>query len=113
MSTLALPRPDGQHTPAPDSVPADCRPTTLAERIDHEALSYRARDDEVGAFLADHLDRLARLVRWTGADTPAAHEDRMEAWDDEIRARFYDRGYEDGLEAARREYALRHGIPLD
>jgi hypothetical protein len=85
----------------------------LAERIDHEALSYRAWNDEFGAFIAEHLDRLAQLVRWTGANTPADHNDRMEVWDDEISSRHYDRGYEDGLEVARSEYGLRHGFPLD
>jgi len=114
MSTLALPRPNGQHTPStPGTIPANGQPTTLAEHIDHEAMAYRARNDDLGAFIADHLDRLAQLVRWTGAETPAAHEERMEVWDDEIRARCYDRGYEDGLEAARREYGLRHGFPPD
>jgi hypothetical protein len=76
-------------------------------------MSYLAWNDEFGAFIAEHLERLAQLVRWTGATTPADHNDRMEVWDDEISTRHYDRGYEDGLEAARREYGLRHGFPLD
>jgi hypothetical protein len=74
--------------------------------IDDEARAYRDRGDVLGRFLADHLDRLAQLVRWTGALTPEQHEDRMEIWDDEIRAKWFDRGYEAGIEAARKEYGL-------
>jgi hypothetical protein len=87
-------------------VPANGEPQSLAEMIDHEALSYRERGDSIGQFIADHLDRLAQLVRWTGSETPDQHEERMEVWDGEIYAKWFDRGYEAGLEAARNEYGL-------
>ena len=58
----------------PAQVPANGEPQTLAETIDHEALSYRERGDSIGKFIADHLDRLAQLVRWTDASTPEEHE---------------------------------------
>jgi hypothetical protein len=53
------------------------------------------------------------MVRWTEASTPEDYESRMEVYEQELRGRTYDRGYEDGLEAARSEYGLRHGFPLD
>jgi hypothetical protein len=74
--------------------------------IDDEARAYRDRGDSFARFIADHLDRLAQLVRWSGAQTPDQHEERMEVWDDEIRAKWFDRGYDAGLEAARDEYGL-------
>ena len=111
MSSLANAR--ASHHSSPAMLPANGQPVTLAEQIDHEALAYRSRGDSIAQFIADHLDRLAQLVRWTGANTPEDHDSRMEVWDGEIRAKQYDRGYEDGLDAARREYGLRHGFPLD
>ena len=70
----------------PAMVPANGQPCTLAEQIDHEALAYRSRGDSIGNFMADHLDRLAQLVRWTDASTPEDHDSRMEVWDGEISA---------------------------
>ena len=112
MSTVSRPCPNGQRS-LPALVPANGQPLTLAEQIDHEALSYKARGDSFSQFIASHLDRLAQLVRWTGANSPEEHETRMEIWDCEIAARHHDRGYQDGLDAARREYGIRHGFPLD
>ncbi len=111
MSSLANARP--AHHTSPPMLPANGQPLTLAEQVDHEARAYRERGDSIGLFIAGHLDRLAQLILWTAASAPEEHESRMEVWDDEIRARCYDRGYEDGLEAARREYGLWHGFPLD
>jgi hypothetical protein len=88
--------------PAP-LLPANGQPTTLLEVVEHEAMGYRAWGAPVGNFLADQLGRVAQLIRWTGARTPADHEDRMETYETELRARDYDRGYHDGLEAGRRE----------
>jgi hypothetical protein len=81
-------------------VPANGAPLTLAERVDHEALSYRERGDSFSQWIATHLENLAALVRWTHAETPEEHDARKEWWDDEARAKVYDRGYEAGLEAA-------------
>jgi hypothetical protein len=87
-------------------LPANGQPVTFAEQIDHESLAFRSRGDAIGQFIADHLDRLAQLVRWTGAQTPDQHEDRMEVWDDEIRAKWFDRGYQAGVEATSGVYGL-------
>ncbi len=104
MSSLANAR--SAHHSLPAMVPANGQPLTLAEQIDHEALACRARGDSIGQFMANHLDRLAQLIRWSGAQTPEQHEERMEIWDDEIRAKWFDRGYDAGLEAARGAYGL-------
>ena len=104
MSSLRNAR-SAHHSP-PALLPSNGEPRSLAELIDDEARAYRDRGDSIGRFIADHLDRLAQLVRWTGATTPDQHEERMEIYDDELRAKHYDRGYEDGLEAARNEYGL-------
>jgi hypothetical protein len=83
--------------------PATTRPTTLAETVDHEALAYRAWGTPEGEFLARQMERLAQLVRWTGATTPEDHEARMEVWDEQLRRQWEDRGYAAGLEQGRRE----------
>ena len=87
----------------PASVPANGQPMALVEIVEHEAMGYRAWGTPEGNFLARQMDRLAQLIRWTGAATPEDHETRMEVWDDEIRERFFDRGYREGHEAGRRE----------
>jgi hypothetical protein len=89
---------------AADPVAAvDGRPTTLAELVDHEALAYRAWGTPEGDFLARTMERLAQLVRWTGATTPEDHEARMEVWDEDLRRQWEDRGHAAGLEQGRRE----------
>ena len=84
-------------------LPPNGQPTTFLEIVEHEALGYRAWGSSVGDFLSDQLGRIAQLIRWTGARDPQEHEDRMEAYDRELRDRCYDRGYHEGLEAGRRE----------
>jgi hypothetical protein len=90
-----------------EAVPANGQPISLAESIDHEAIAYRAQESDVAIFLADQLDRLAQLVRFTGATTPREHLDRMNVWDAEIAEQHFSRGYAEGREAGRRE-ARRH-----
>jgi hypothetical protein len=75
----------------------------LAEQVEAEAARFRAQGSPLGAFLADELDRLGQLVRWTGATTPEEHRDRLATWESEIQQRHFDRGYAEGLEAGRRE----------
>lgn len=84
------------------TVLANGQPVTLAEYVDDEARAYRAQGTAEAAFIAASLERLAQLVRWTGASTPAEHDDRMEVWDEEIREKCFDRGYSVGHEAGRR-----------
>jgi hypothetical protein len=93
----------GEFCVIPAAVPATCEPRTLAEVVDHEAMAYRAWGTPTGAFLARQMERLAQLIRWTGATTPEEHEARMEVWDDDVREQWFDRGYQEGLAAGRRE----------
>ena len=90
---------------ASPAVPSNGQPLTLAETIEHEAMAYRAWGTPAGDFLARQMERLAQLVRWTGATTPEDHEARMEVWDDELREQWYERGYQDGVEAGRQDSA--------
>jgi hypothetical protein len=89
---------------APTSLPANGQPMSLVEIVEHEALGYKAWRTPEGDFLAREMGRVAQLLRWTGARTPEDHEDRMETYDRELRERYYDRGYHDGLEAGRNEW---------
>jgi hypothetical protein len=99
----AQPGPNGADPPPAGPADANGRPTTLAELVDHEALGYRAWGTPAGAFLARQMERLAQLVRWTGATTPEDHEDRMETWDEQLREEWERRGYDAGYAAGRRE----------
>jgi hypothetical protein len=118
MTTTSLPLssngltngPDGFPTTGelsfvPAAVPPIGPPMSLAELVDHEAMGYRTWGTPAGEFLARQMDRLAQLIRWTGASTPEEHETRMEVWDDDVREQWFDRGYHEGLEAGRREAA--------
>jgi hypothetical protein len=78
----------------------DIQPSMFADEILMEASLLRGdRGDAVGDFLADQLMRLHQLVLWTKSRTPAEHLERMEAWDAEIEAQTYDRGFAAGVEA--------------
>jgi hypothetical protein len=79
-------------------------PRTLAELVDHEALAYRAWGTPEGDFLSRQMERLAQLIRLTEAETPGDFEDRLEVYECDLRAREYDRGFEDG---ATRSYCPR------
>ena len=108
MTSVSLPT-SAHHVPAhpaPTTVPANGQPLNLIEAIEHEAMAYRAWGTPIGEFLARQMERLAQLVRWTGATTPDEHESRMEVWDSEISARHFDRGYSEGYRAARHELGL-------
>ena len=85
-----------------EAVVANGQPRTLAEVVDHEAMGYRAWGTPTGEFLARQMERLAQLIRWTGASDPVEHEALMEVWDEEIREQWFDRGYQEGWEAGRR-----------
>ena len=74
------------------SVPASGEPQTLLEVVEHEALGYRAWNTPIGDFLASQMERLAQLIRWTGATTPAEHEARMDVWDETLREQWFERG---------------------
>ena len=83
MTSPSLPLTSESLTIVPDSFPfpgearrpseapiANGQPRTLAEVVDHEAMGYRAWGTPTGDFLARQMERLAQLVRWTGADDP-------------------------------------------
>jgi hypothetical protein len=38
------------------------------------------------------MERLAQLIQWTGATTPAEHEARMDVWDESVREQWFERG---------------------
>jgi hypothetical protein len=99
----------GRFSLATAAVPSNGQPMTLAEFVDHEAMAYRAWGTPAGEFLARQMERLAQLIRWTGATTPEEYESRMEIWDEEIREQWYERGYHDGQEAGRREATRLRG----
>ena len=42
------------------------------------------------------MERLAQLIRWTGAESPQQHDDRMEVWEEEVRQQHYDQGFTSG-----------------
>ena len=61
---------NGRVQESPSLVPANGQPKTLVEIVEHEALGYRAWGTPAGDFLARQTERLAQLIRWTGASTP-------------------------------------------
>jgi hypothetical protein len=87
----------------PDLVPRNGQPLTLAEVVEHEIMGYRAWGTPTGDFLARQMERLAQLIRWTGATTPEEHEARIEVWDEEIREQWSEKGYREGYEAGCRD----------
>lgn len=105
LALLPDPLPARGDLNVPPAVPSTGQPMNLAEVIDHEAMAYRTWGTPAGDFLARQMERLAQLVRWTGATTPEDHEARMEVWDDELREQWYERGYQDGVEAGRQDAA--------
>jgi hypothetical protein len=100
-------RAPSEFPPAPSVAPLNGQPMTLLEIVEHESMGYRAWGSPAGKFLSDQLGRIAQLLRWTGARTPEEHEERMEVYERELRDRYYDQGYHDGLEAGRREACPR------
>ncbi len=85
-----------------DDEPAIGDPMSLAETLDREALAYRGWNTPIGDFLADQMDRVAYLVRFTGATTPREYADRLEVLDLGIAEQHFDRGYTEGAAATRR-----------
>jgi hypothetical protein len=85
------------------TIPANGMPANLAGAIDLEAMSYRSQGTPIGDFLADQMERLAQLVRFTGAITPQEHLDRMEVLDAQIAEQHFERGYSEGLEVGLRQ----------
>jgi hypothetical protein len=87
-----------------DSGPANGQPLTLVELVEHEARGYRAWGTSEGDFLGRQLERLAQLVRFTGATTPEEFDERLEVLEADAREHRYQLGYGDGLEDGRQEF---------
>lgn len=93
--------------------PCDCRtiepadrngqPRTFVEVIDHEALGYRAWGTPAGDFLAQQMERLAQLIRWTRATTPAEYTDRIDVAEAALREHWYELGKAHGREQLEQE----------
>lgn len=93
-------------------------PGSLVELVEHEALGYRAWKTPAGDFLARQMERLAELIRFTGATTPEDHEDRITAEEAMLREHWYELGRAHEREQmARDAWELRTfgpmGRPLD
>lgn len=84
----------------PPVAPTNGQPQGLAESVEHEAIAYRSQGTEFGDFLAGQLERLAQLIRWTDADTPAEYLDRIEVWEENTKEHAYERGRQQGLAEA-------------
>ena len=76
---------------------------SFAEAIEHEAGAFRSRGTDLGRFLADELERVAQLVRFTRGASPAEHRDRLEAWDRDNAEDHARRAYAAGYDHGRRE----------
>jgi hypothetical protein len=61
-----------------DSLTITAQPAAFAELVSHEAMAYRAWNTPEGEFLARHLDRLAKSIRFVGASTPKEFDERIE-----------------------------------
>lgn len=69
---------------------------SLADRIEQRAARMRRLEGELGAFLADQLERVAQLVAFTGAQSPQDFADRLDVHERDLLASEYDRGFSDG-----------------
>jgi hypothetical protein len=87
---------NGQPAPAPcgDS------PMTLLDIVRREANVFRAWGTVEGNFLAGEMERIARLLEWTGATTPQDHVERIAVWDEALQQSWFQDGYSAGLIAS-------------
>ena len=89
----------GKAVNAPGS---DDAPMTLEQAVRSEADGYRAVGTPIAAFLARQLDRLAQLVRFTGAADGDEFECRLDVMEQDVREESFNRGYQEGQEAGLR-----------
>jgi hypothetical protein len=64
---------------------------------------HRARNTPEDRFIGAQLERVAQLLRFTGATTQLEFEDRVEANEQGARTAAYDRGWDDGRRSLRLE----------
>jgi hypothetical protein len=106
------PAPAVEDRPAPAPVAGGA--PSLADQVAVEADRLRRSASPIAGFLADQLERVAQLVRWTGATTPEEHEARIEVWEESAREHAYEMGRQAG-QAETTEYWVHGpcGRPLD
>jgi hypothetical protein len=68
----------------------------LADAVEREMIYMRGRQGEVWQFIADQLERLLQLIRFTGATTPAEFADRFEVLEADRDSTHYDAGFAEG-----------------
>ena len=85
--------------------------SSLLTYIRSEIQRLRALDDPHAAFLRSQLERIEQLLRFTGANSPAEFDARIECNEEWVKAEAFDRGWAEGRAQASREIA--HGIHLD
>jgi hypothetical protein len=90
----------------------DDRPATLIQTVEREATAYRAIGTPEGDFLGRQMDRLAQLIRFTGAADGEEHEARMAVMEESVKEAEFDRGYAEGREAGLRS-AFRYREAID
>ncbi len=91
---LGGPAPRVEAIPAPAAIAGGA--PSLADLVTAEADRLRRCESPIGGFLAGQLDRVAQLIRFTGARSPEQYQDRIEAHESDLLAREYDRGFSDG-----------------
>jgi hypothetical protein len=65
--------------------------------------AHRARGTEPDRFIADQLERIAQLLRFTGAETGQEFAERVEANEHWAREAEFDRGWRSGRASLQRE----------
>ena len=108
------PAPAVESAEVPAPAPIAGGAPSLADLVAAEADRLRRSASPIGGFLADQLERVAQLVRWTGATTPEEHQDRIEVWEEQAREHAYEMGRQAG-QAETTEYWVfgPGGRPLD
>ncbi len=91
---------------------SDPEPRTLEQSIRDESRAYGETGTPMGAFLSRQLDRLAQLIRFTGAETGEDFEARFAVMEDDVRDEAFRRGYNEGQNAGLRQ-AFRYQEALD
>jgi hypothetical protein len=92
----------------PDDAPV---PSSFLESVEREVSYYRQFPSPIAQFVADRLAEICQLIVWTDARNPSDYVERLEIADDDRRATWFDRGYSQGAEDARRELAAYYHRP--
>jgi hypothetical protein len=82
--------------------------TELLAFVTAETQRLRALGSPAARFTASQLERTAVLLRFTGANTEAEFDDRIEANEESVKEEAYSRGYAEGRASFSDE--LAHGV---